>query len=359
MASRLFVLLLLATSCRTAPVARPTPPAADVTVTYLGAATLDRVANPLAGGLSDWAWDPTTGDYAVISDDPSEHAPARFYWLRVPLQHGQPGAPQVLGETVLRGPDGQPFPLKGLDPEGLALWGTDAVLVSSEGVTSRGVPPFVGVFGRDGAWRAWLPLPEHFTAETHGKAQTRGVRENYGLEALSLCPDGRTLLAMNEAPLVQDLPAPAEPQPLRVVRWDLGGNAPVLAGERVYRAEPVPAGIQVHGVTSLLCLDGGRRALVLERSWALTLGFLVRLYLADFSTAEAVDDAAPLAAQRPASKRLLVDLGTLGVRMDNFEGLALGPPLPGGGRALLVISDDNFMPFQVTEVLVFALGGVD
>lgn len=40
--------------------------------------------------------------------------------------------------------------------------------------------------------------------------------------------------------------------------------------------------------------------------------------------------------------------------LDNFEALALGPRLPGGRQALLLVSDDNFSSGQVTRVV--ALG---
>ena len=42
--------------------------------------------------------------------------------------------------------------------------------------------------------------------------------------------------------------------------------------------------------------------------------------------------------------------------LDNYEGLALGPRLPGGRRSLLLQSDDNFSAGQVTRVV--ALGVV-
>ena len=40
--------------------------------------------------------------------------------------------------------------------------------------------------------------------------------------------------------------------------------------------------------------------------------------------------------------------------LDNYEGLAIGPRLPGGRRSLLLQSDDNFSAGQVTRVV--ALG---
>ena len=37
--------------------------------------------------------------------------------------------------------------------------------------------------------------------------------------------------------------------------------------------------------------------------------------------------------------------------MDNLEGMTWGPPLPGGGRSLVLVSDDNFNPAQSTQFI--------
>jgi hypothetical protein len=38
-----------------------------------------------------------------------------------------------------------------------------------------------------------------------------------------------------------------------------------------------------------------------------------------------------------APKRLVLDLSTLGLHIDNFEGMSLGPTLPDGSRSLLLV----------------------
>ena len=71
-------------------------------------------------------------------------------------------------------------------------------------------------------------------------------------------------------------------------------------------------------------------------------------------------DGAYVPAERPASKRLLLSIGDLlwnGRRVvpDNLEAQCLGPALPDGRRLLLLLSDDNFNPLQVTQLLAFAV----
>jgi hypothetical protein len=53
---------------------------------------------------------------------------------------------------------------------------------------------------------------------------------------------------------------------------------------------------------------------------------------------------------------MLLDVGTTGIsRVDNLEGMAFGPDLPNGNRSLVLVSDDNFSPIQVTQFLAFEL----
>jgi hypothetical protein len=41
--------------------------------------------------------------------------------------------------------------------------------------------------------------------------------------------------------------------------------------------------------------------------------------------------------------------------LDNFEAMTLGPHLPGGRRALILMSDDNLSGVQTTRVVAIAL----
>ena len=59
------------------------------------------------------------------------------------------------------------------------------------------------------------------------------------------------------------------------------------------------------------------------------------------------------------TKTLLLDLDTLGIPLDNVEGMAFGPRLRGGKRTLLLVSDNNFAAAQFTQFLLFAVSDRD
>ena len=55
-------------------------------------------------------------------------------------------------------------------------------------------------------------------------------------------------------------------------------------------------------------------------------------------------------------KQLLLDLATLDLPLDNYEGMALGPRLADGRRTLLLVNDDNFSSHQIgTQFILLAL----
>ena len=60
-------------------------------------------------------------------------------------------------------------------------------------------------------------------------------------------------------------------------------------------------------------------------------------------------------AGRTATKTLLLNLRQAGLAPDNLEAMALGPRLPNGRAALLVMSDDNLSPTQRNQFLLFEL----
>jgi hypothetical protein len=88
----------------------------------------------------------------------------------------------------------------------------------------------------------------------------------------------------------------------------------------------------------------------------------------DLSTATdviAIDSLEATSEWRPVTKELVLDLDDVldqlsseYPRLDNLEAMGLGPELPGGGRALLLASDDNFQSKQRTQFLLFRLRGI-
>ncbi|HSM14551.1 MAG TPA: esterase-like activity of phytase family protein, partial [Thermoanaerobaculia bacterium] len=336
-----------------------------ISLDWIGEAAVERVgerAGEPVGGLSSLVWDESSGEFLVVSDDRSEEGPARFYRLRVDLSDGRldDGDVHLVGRLEMTGPDGRPFPRRGLDPEGLAL-AADALYLGSEGEAKVGLAPFVAELDRQGRWRRALPLRDRFLPLADG---SRGVRDNLGFESVAISPDGAWLFAAAENALVQDGPATdaGVPSPARLLRWRLD-RPDQLPEEFLYRVEavrstpPVPTALRVNGLVDLVGLSA-TRLLALERQYVVGSGIEVRLYLVDLEGASEVSERDGLLDPElvPVRKWLLLDLADLGIRLDNLEGVSFGPELPDGRRSMVLIADDNFNPDeQVSQVLAFAV----
>jgi len=103
--------------------------------------------------------------------------------------------------------------------------------------------------------------------------------------------------------------------------------------------------------------------LSMERSFSVGApgtGNTIKLYSVAFPGADDVTGVDSLAGRlgdvRPVQKTLLLDLRTLGIPLDNVEGMTIGPDLPDGRRSLVLVSDNNFAASQFTQFLLFALG---
>ena len=352
-----------------APAAPPPAPLAPPPVEFLGAVEFPHgttFEHTPVGGLSGLTYDAPRGVYYAISDDHSEHAPARFYTLTIDLVDGRLDAGDVVftGVTTLLDASGAPFAEGAIDAEGIAAVGDD-VYVSSEGDVGKGVAPFIRRFGLDGRQRGSLPLPGYYLPDAAGDV---GIRDNLAFESLTVTPDGGELITATENALVQDGPAAdvGVGSPARILVYDLATGTPVA--EAVYRVGPVPkpplkAGdFRVNGLAELLALDRGH-LLALERAFAAPAELWVRLYRVSLAGATDVFDRPRLSAAgdavRPVEKTEVVDLGRLlaahGVSLDNLEGMALAPPLPDGRRPLIVVADDNFSITQRTLFVAVAL----
>lgn len=319
------------------------------------------------GGLSGLTYDTRRCRWYAISDDRSQVNPARFYTLCIDASDGRLEAQdvRVTHVTTLTDRDGNPFPPKSLDTEGIALSASgESVFVSSEGDPRSGELPWIKEFGLDGRERRSLGVPERYLP-----GPGRGVRVNLGFEPLARSPDGRTLITAVENALAQDGPEAdlERGTRCRVLFLDTAsGNAVrecALDLEPVARPPAPPQGHKTNGLPEVLALDDAGTLLALERSFSEGAGATVRLY--EVHTREASDtsslpalaraDGSYLPLERRASKRLLLDVADIGVVPDNLEAMALGPRLPDGRRLLILLSDDNFSPLQVTQLLALAL----
>lgn len=337
-------------------------------IEYLGISVLPgslRFRDTPVGGLSGLRYDPTLRSYLVVSDDPSARGPARVYRLETthPSDAKPPGDVRVTDMIPLRRGDGSTFAPDTIDPEGIAIASDGTFYVSSEGNVQRGIGPEVFHFAADGAWLGELAIPSRFMPNDAG---TRGIRQNTGFEALTLTPDGNQLIVGTESALIQDGPfsSPRHVSPARLLVFDRQSGRETA--EYIYPVDPIrrdpttPGGLTVKGLTELLALDD-THLLALERSYVDGHGESVQLNQIDLEGADdvagiqALKDADP-GALRPVAKRRLLDFSSLGVPIDNLEGMTWGPMLPDGRRLFVVISDNNFdWQGQISEFLWFAV----
>ena len=349
------------------PAAATSPAARTPALAFHGESTLAEglvFQNTVVGGLSSLTYDAARDVYYALSDDQGAgftptSSPARFYTLKIDLDDGtlDSGDVTVVGVTTLRGPDGQPFPAQSLDPEGLTLTPQDTLIVTSEGIATKGIAPFVREFDLSGQQIAELAVPDYFLPS----GGTRGVRQNLGFEAAAVAPDGQFLYVGTENALAQDGPAASVTtgSPARILRYHLGSDR--LDREYVYETDPVadPSPIfTVNGLVELLPLNN-QFLLAMERSFSVGAGNTIRLYrvaLPGATDVTSVDDLHQLDRVSTAQKTLLLDLDDLGLTLDNLEGMTLGPQLPDGEQSLLLVSDNNFTSGQPSQFLMFTLG---
>lgn len=349
---------------------------------YLGEYTLPKMEFEGApvGGLSGITYDRQRDRFYAISDDRSKFAPARFYTLKLVFNAAQPSETQenigiqsvdIEKVTTLLAEDGNPYAPDSVDLEGISLSPQRSLFISSEGNSQQGIAPFIDEFDLEtGQWQRQLPLPERYLPQTID-GQLMGVQNNLGFESLTLNADGSTgnplepfrVFAATEAPLYQDLslehpPDETNSAPIRFLHYLIGDDRSTLLAEHLYLSEPVPEGAE-GGLTELLTLDQGGHFLSLERSFGLSTGLNAQIF--QLATGGATDISSIPAFQgdwsgvTPIHKRLLLDLSTLDIPLDNLEGMALGPRLPDGTQSLLVVSDDNFSDLQTTQFLLFRL----
>lgn len=317
--------------------------------------SLDKVTfqdTPVAG-LSALAL--TRQSRALALVDNIGTTPARVYGLDLDTDRRGVSV-DVRDVTVLRRPDGTPYTGADFDGEGLvAERGGATVLASSER------EPSIRRFRMsDGRQTASFEVPARFQVTPAGEAAV-----NQTFEALATTPDHRVLYAGMEGPLSADGRDTENRGLQRILRYDgREGGSYTPTAQYAYRTDPAL------GLVELVAL-GGDQLLALERGFTAGVGNTVRVYRVSATGAPDVSGVASLSTVTDPrawlGKELLVDIvncppsGATAKQpqpnplLDNIEGAALGGSLPGGRRALYLISDDNGNAAQTTRVYALAV----
>ncbi len=337
------------------------------------------------GGIS--AIDHVSGDeYVLLSDrGPNDGAvpyATRFHLATIHLPtNGSAPQLQLTATRLFTKTSGQPLvgaanalkkgedhPCR-FDPEGCRLvrrQGPEMQLAVSDEYGPR-----VDLFDRSGQRVEKLKVPGRFEIDhPHGDAaeeareNQNGRQPNGGFEGLAVSPDGKTLYAMMQRPLIQDGALVAgrfSGQLNRILRIDLETESTT---EFAYPLDSPDA-----VVCELLCVDE-HRALVLERdSVSGKVAQIKRLAMIDLQAASDISDIKSLPSRpeelpsgvRCVTKRPFLDLlaprfGIFGDKTPaKFEGLTFGPDLADGRKTLLVAVDNDFQAENPTRIFVFAI----
>jgi phytase-like protein len=286
------------------------------------------------GGLSGLTYDASRDLYYAVVDSQVGITPARFYAPKAPLEGGRLADPLISDVTVLRDPRGKPFTGANFDGEGLAVTREDELLIVSE------VEPSILRFSLEGRFLGQLRVPQKFLVTPKGYAKT-----NASFESLELSPNERRLFTANERPLLvtegkgADRDSSEEPQWVRLLTYqkNRGSSEFEPSHEFLY---PVERG---EGISEIAALSENE-LLILERQNR-------QIFRVSLDKAGAVPTEGGLASSGAIllEKELVVDVDdSCPLPSDGedafglLEGMALGPNLPGGRRALLLQSDDNF-----------------
>ena len=315
------------------------------------------------GGLSGITYDAKNNLYYAISDDRGQKVPPRFYTLTIDLSRGKLTNNDVVPVGVTNLLDNnQPFLPNTTDTEGIALTNQDTIFVSSEGDVDRLINPFIKEFAlASGKTINTLPILDKFLPDSQ---KQKGIRNNLAFESLTITPNQKLLFTATENALIQDGTAAQSGvgTSCRILQYNLLTKQPEQ--EFLYQTQPVtplfnPTGKFASGLPDLVAIDNAGNFLSIERSFT-GLGFTVSLFQVSLTKAtdiHSLDNITEIDPDKiqPAAKKLLLDLRTLDVSLDNIEGLTLGAKLPDGQPSLILISDNNFNGLQQTQILAFKL----
>jgi hypothetical protein len=204
-------------------------------------------------------------------------------------------------------------------------------------------------------------------------ARFRELSHNSGFEAVSLVPDGQTLLVANERALLRDVDGM-----VRILSVNMRTQA---QQQHAYSLGPNcwnDGASSDAGLSDFVAVSA-THLLTVERAWRRDRGNCVRIFLTDLSSAPDVQARDTLTSDVPvARKQLVLDLSDLPRTIDlplgptqthpalgNYEGIAIGPCLPDGRRSVVLVTDDNYdsvqrtgSPPQARRILVLAATGL-
>ncbi len=324
------------------------------------------------GGLSGIDYDRKGDIYYLISDDRSAINPARFYTAKIFISEKGIDSVRFLSEQKLLQPNGKTYPsakqdnLHTADPEAIRFSPmTNEIVWTSEGERIPKsnpavlINPSIHIARLNGKYAWEFPISQNLKVQS----DEHGPRQNGALEGIAFDPALKTMYAAMEEPLYEDGPV-ADVTPTkswtRIYEYDIASKKNLH--EYAYPLEPIahpatsPTAFKINGISEILAL-GNKRLLTVERSFSTgNLACTIKVFIADLNEAtpvESIQSMKETPPKHPVSKKLVLNMDDLGIFIDNIEGVTFGPDLPNGHKTLLFVSDNNFIPFEKMQLLLF------
>ena len=333
------------------------------------------------GGISGVFFDPDRMEIVAITDSRANN---RYFTLGVQFDGDSisftPQSVTHLADAGRQDPNRTLAARRAFDPESIDRAPNGNLIVSTEGssATEPRIAPTIAEYKPDGQFVRFLTVPDKFVPEAVG-LQTQGVANNLAFESLAISPDGSRVFAATESALLQDDTRSDfdKGSRARILEIGIEGDVTGSIREYIYAVEPMTAPADFtpvaseNGLVELLALSN-TELLALERSFFLggtrenlQRRNVVRLFRVSLEGATDVAGIFSIVDQAelvPVQKQLVLDLDDIlpdlspeYPELDNFEGLCMGPTLPDGSPSLIIVSDNNFNPWQRTAFLLFRI----
>ena len=254
------------------------------------------------------------------------------------------------------------------DPEGIRVSADGkSVFISDE------YGPYVRQFDRaTGSQIKAFALPANLAAanlspkgDTEIAGNTGGRVANKGMEGLAITPDGRTLVGIMQAPLIQDAAVAASGKLLRIVTVDIASGTTKEYGYLLTTGSGVSEITAINDHEFLVDERDGRG---LGDGTAARNKQIYKIDLAGAADVTGLDGAA--AASAAVGKSLFVDLvalftanGIAATRIPSkIEGLAFGTDVTVNGvlnHTLWIANDNDFVPNDAGPNAFYVLGVTD
>ena len=327
--------------------------------------------NTTVGGLSGIDYDTKRDVYYMICDDPSSKGPARFYTAKIPISEKGIDSVQIIEMTVLLNPAQEPYAditkdrIHSADVEAMRydsvrdewIWSSEGQRYMRDGKRELQDPQIV-IMNGNGQYKDSFALPLNM----HIQDEEKGPRHNSVFEGVAFDENNRHVYISVEEPIYEDGPRAGNGDSTAWVRiLKFNRQARQCVAQYAYRVDAVPypanptGAFKVNGISDILYI-GDEKLIVIERAWSTgRLPSDVRVYLADAKRAEDISGQSLLThpVKKPVLKKLLLDMNSLNMFIDNIEGVTFGPVLPNGHRSLLFVADDNFAKTQKSQFLLF------